>query len=335
MSQVTESQATAQPQGIPFYIRALTPMHPGVGTGVGNVDLPVARERATGIPYLPGSSIKGVLRYEAENRKWPAEKITQVLGGLNEPEPPSPSELARVVFGPDVKRAFEHAGAVGFGDAKLLLLPVRSYEGIFAYATSPFLLKRYFYELKILGASNADIDVPNLGTEQAVVPEESRVMFKEKLILEDLSLNAKGDKKAWSRIFSEFAQALKPLELPWPLEERLAVISDTAFSYLLETALEVVARIRLDAATKTVEQGALWYEENLPAESVLYGIVSLPNESFGRLKKDEAATTLKRTQMLHYLKELAARPLQFGGNASVGRGLARMVLAKEPEARHE
>lgn len=326
MSQATETQATAKSLSVLFYIHALTPMHPGVGTGVGNVDLPVARERTTGIPYLPGSSIKGVLRYEAEHRSWPAEKIRQVLGSPNDSEIPPSSDLARVIFGPDTKRAFEHAGAVSFGDAKLLLLPVRSYEGVFAYATSPFILKRFFYEQKMLGVSNDNLNVPNLGEGQSAVPKNSLVVFKGKLVLEDLALDVQKDMKVWGEVLDKFAKALKPLELPWPLKERLAVVSDTAFSYLLETALEVVARIRLNAETKTVERGALWYEENLPTESVLYGIATLPDESFGRLKKDEPTTTLKRAQMLQYLKELVVRPLQFGGNATIGRGLARMVL---------
>ena len=34
----------------PYFIHALSPLHPGVGQGVGGVDLPVAREKATGIP---------------------------------------------------------------------------------------------------------------------------------------------------------------------------------------------------------------------------------------------------------------------------------------------
>lgn len=328
MNQAAETQATAKSQGIPFYIHALTSMHPGVGTGVGNVDLPVARERTTGIPYLPGSSIKGVLRYEAERRSWPLEEIRQVLGVLNSPELPQSPEFARVIFGPDTKQDHEHAGAVSFGDAKLLLLPVRSYEGVFAYATSPFILRRFFYELKLLGGrkDSAKTEIPNLKAEQAMVPQESRVVFKGKLVLEDMALNTQKGDGVWQKVFGELAKALEPLELPWPLKERLAVISDTALSYLLETALEVVARIRLNAVTKTVEQGALWYEENLPAESVLYGIATLPDESFGRLKKDEPTATLKRAQMLRYLKELVAKPLQFGGNATIGRGLARMVL---------
>ena len=45
-----------------LFIHALTPLHPGSGQGVGAIDLPIHRERATNLPVLPGSSIKGCLR---------------------------------------------------------------------------------------------------------------------------------------------------------------------------------------------------------------------------------------------------------------------------------
>ncbi|MCI5166291.1 MAG: type III-B CRISPR module RAMP protein Cmr4, partial [Candidatus Electrothrix sp. GM3_4] len=40
-----------------------------------------------------------------------------------------------------------------------------------------------------------------------------------------------------------------------------------------ETATEVRARIRIEPGTRTVADGQLWYEENLPAETLLWGIV--------------------------------------------------------------
>ncbi len=46
----------------PFLIHALSPLHAGTGHAADVVDLPTARMKATGIPFLPGSSIKGVLR---------------------------------------------------------------------------------------------------------------------------------------------------------------------------------------------------------------------------------------------------------------------------------
>ena len=43
------------------FIHALSPLHAGTGQGVDVIDLPIARERATGLPLLPGSSLKGTL----------------------------------------------------------------------------------------------------------------------------------------------------------------------------------------------------------------------------------------------------------------------------------
>ena len=45
-----------------LYIHALTSLHPGSGTALGVVDLPVQRERHTQWPTIPGSALKGVLR---------------------------------------------------------------------------------------------------------------------------------------------------------------------------------------------------------------------------------------------------------------------------------
>ena len=49
-----------------YLIHALSPLHAGVGQGIGLVDLPIAREATTNHPLLPGSSVKGVLRAEAQ-----------------------------------------------------------------------------------------------------------------------------------------------------------------------------------------------------------------------------------------------------------------------------
>ena len=50
------------------FVHAISPLHAGTGQGVGVIDLPVAREKATGLPYFPGSSLKGVLRDACEDK---------------------------------------------------------------------------------------------------------------------------------------------------------------------------------------------------------------------------------------------------------------------------
>ena len=49
------------------FVHALSPLHAGIGQGAGVIDLPIAREKATGIPFLPGSSLKGALRALCED----------------------------------------------------------------------------------------------------------------------------------------------------------------------------------------------------------------------------------------------------------------------------
>ena len=48
--------------GAVMMMRALTSLHPGAGTSVGSIDLPVQREAATNWPMIRSSSIKGRLR---------------------------------------------------------------------------------------------------------------------------------------------------------------------------------------------------------------------------------------------------------------------------------
>lgn len=104
-------------------VQAISPLHAGTGQGVGVIDLPIAREKATQIPFLPGSTIKGVFRDACND-----------------------NGLRTKVFGPDTNNADLHAGAVTFTDARLLLLPVRSLRGVFAWVTSPLLLRRHTTE---------------------------------------------------------------------------------------------------------------------------------------------------------------------------------------------
>jgi len=268
-----------------LFLHVLSPLHAGTGQGIGAIDLPIAREKATGIPYLPGSSLKGVLRDQAAS--WD-------------------QDTRFAVFGPDTESASEHAGAVQVGDAKLLLLPVRSLYGVFALVTSPYLLERFSREAHMVGLRVPGVpQVPD--AEHAFLAPGSRVLGDGgKVYLEDLDLKAREEAEAWEQWLAE--------RLEVPVEGRLAVVHDDLMGYLLETATEVVARIRLDDETKTVARGALWYEESLPTESVLYSL--LRAEASRRKGKD-----LPAEAVFALVKGLLEGAVQLGGKATVGRGL--------------
>lgn len=266
-------------------IQALSPIHAGTGQGVGVIDQPIAREKATDIPFVPGTTIKGVLRDACPE------------GDRNN------------IFGPGTGEAELYAGAATFTDARLLLLPVRSLKGVFAWVTSPLLLKRLIRDVGDLNKTTS-FDV---GEDDCIISNISTLKLNDgKVILEDLDLTSKSSKEvdAWAEWL---ADSLYGKDTEWHkiMQERLCIISDDNLSYLLETATEITARIRLDVDKKTVAQGALWYEEALPVETVLAGIV------IAAKNKDKVFETVKM---------LTKTTLQFGGNATVGRGLCKANL---------
>jgi len=281
-----------------MFLHALSPLHVGTGQGVGVIDLPVAREKGTGIPIVPGSSLKGVLRSLVEDET-----------------------LRKKVFGPDTSTAHEHAGSVQFGDLHLLFLPVRSLRGTFAWVTSPFLLQRFARDLAWLENGLTLPQLPALPGEEACLmpnqPPSALVMENgaAQVILEDLELNASKD-ATLAQWAAALASQIFPGDATWQnlFKERVCLVHDNVMRFLLDTALEVTARIRLDEQTKTVQTGALWYEEALPAETIMAGLVVV---SPVKATNQEIQTVLQ---------QVTQKPLQLGGNATVGRGLCQLSL---------
>jgi CRISPR-associated protein Cmr4 len=280
-----------------FHLHALSALHCGTGQSTGVVDLPIARARATQLPIVPGSSLRGVLRQQ-----------------VTEQHPKD----APLLFGPQTidGKADSFAGALAVGDAHLLVLPVRALAGIVCFATSPFILRRYAQDRGI-----AEPPLPAAtGTETALVAADSVNLLEGKLVLEDLDLTAEPYPavSAWAKLIADTLHPADP-DGQTDFTKRFAVLPDDIFGFLAETATEVRARIAIDDQTGTVKNGALWYEENLPAESVLWGIFALSasNDRKELRTADELAAGLPKTGTL----------LQLGGKAGVGRGLVRFLTA--------
>lgn len=274
------------------YLHALTPVHSGTGQTVAVVDLPIAREKATGWPIIPASSLKGVLRDALDN-------------GQNK-------AWVQLAFGKDVRDEEQgEAGALCFTDQRILCLAVRSYYGTFAYATCPLVLRRFVRDMRALGAELPFETVPAVsGAMSALVANGSALVKNGKLYLEDLDLSAKEEQHA-----TEAAEALAGIlftEHPQAFTERFVVLSDEVFHFLCETAIEVVARVRLQDETKTVQTGALWYEEAVPAESLFSGAVLVSDHY--------------RKNVSELWEHFTPSLIQIGGNSTVGRGLCRVVV---------
>jgi CRISPR-associated protein Cmr4 len=259
-----------------LFVHALSSLHPGAGQGVGAIDLPVARERATNLPFVAGSTLKGCLR-----AVFPGDKDA--------------------VFGKS-----DSQGKLQVGDARLLLLPVRSLGTTFVWATSPYALRRFQRDCLLLRIAKPPEKIGEPERNQALSAgglDTVAVGGKGRLVLEDLDFDVKqGGAKDWAdwiadRLFPEKEDA------EWRAEflKRFVVLPDEDFDYLCEYATEVNAHIQV--ATADTDNN-LWYEETLPAETVLVSLLS-------------AAGPMPA--------KLIPSTLQLGGNSTTGQGLVRLV----------
>jgi CRISPR-associated protein Cmr4 len=287
------------------FVHALSRLHAGTGQGAGVIDLPIAREKATRLPFLPGSSLKGALRARC-----------------NGPE-------CNRVFGPDtqnIEADSNHASSVQFSDQRLLLLPIRSLVGTFAWVTSPYVLRRLIRDIKDTDLMPPEEAIPSIEKVEtcSVANSESKIRLdthEPKVFLEDLELNAEieQDAKPWAKWIGEQVFADDP-EYQQMLTERICIVHDDVFSFLVETATEINARIKLKQETKTVQDGGLWYEEALPAETILSGVALATPTSASRISAEE---------VFKILQGLTGKTLQLGGKSTIGYGMCRVQLAQE------
>ncbi len=272
----------------PFLLHALSPLHAGTGHTPDIIDLPTARMKATGIPFLPGSSIKGVLR--DARRTVDREKTEAVFGPSDDPA--------------------KHAGALVVGDARLLALPVRSFRGTFAWVTSPLLLTLAKRDLE-----DASLAIPSIDGCGARIANGCACVHNGNIYLEDLDLAATTDPGATSA----WAKRIAPLAFPGDdiFTKRFAIVDDDTMAFLWETATQVDARVRLDERTRTVAPGALWLEESLPPETLLIGILAAD-------RSRRRNVTMAPDEVMGFALS-GAEVYQFGGKATIGRGRCRII----------
>lgn len=278
-------------QNLMMNMVAQTSIHAGAGQALSVIDLPIQREGHTQIPVIFGSSLKGALRFRA----------SQVLG-----------DGAQVcsVFGADSQQDETHAGAIMVSDAKLLLLPVRSLNGYFKWVTSPALLRRYAQDCSRAGLDAAAIGdfQPQIGDEEVLVPNSTT----QTLFLEEFALTTKAESQL-DTIVPLLAQRFGLDQQA--LSAQIAVVNDDLFSYLAQNSTPVNAHIALDE-NKTVKKGALWYEETLPSETVMYSLLSCTSSrDRQKLSAQQVATVLTE-----HVLPADNRYLQVGGNETVGMG---------------
>ncbi len=293
-------------KGVIMGIYSVTPVHAGSGNELSYIDLPIQRERHTGYPVIWGQSLKGVLR-DAYDKSREDDMID-----------------TEIVFGPE-KGSKEYMGCISVGDAKILLFPVRSAKGLFVYVTSPIVLKRFKEDIEYLGKEIKDFKVSQFNEDDILyTTSESDFVgnIEGKAILEDMVFKVRAGSKL-TRIF-EIISNISPMNID---ENRIALISDNMFGYFVKNTTEVLARVAIDDDKGTVKPGALWWEEYLPTDTLMYSIV-LSKEYKKKDKNGEFTTKHDADAILKSITKFAQnnKYVQVGGNSTVGKGICKIKI---------
>jgi CRISPR-associated protein Cmr4 len=293
-----------------LFLYAVSPVHMGSGQAIGVIDNPIQRERHTRHPCFAGSGIKGAVRHGFK-----------ALGG--------DETLLTDLFGPDSDSGQLHAGAVSFGDAQLVVLPVRSLRGGFVYATCPQALSRARRLLELVGLKSSWPALPPFGDDQCLVSNKALCSQDNKLYLEAFEYTAQVVADVGT-IAKDLAEKALPSNgaheyFRKKLASDLVILSDTRFSYFAENAMLVEPHVRIDPDTGTADDGGLFYTENLPPESILAAPLLASQTRGGKNGREQDAESVL-AKIKHAIN---GKLLQIGGDATTGRGL---VVASVVEA---
>lgn len=229
-------------QGRILGLLAETHLHPGAGQSEQAIDLPVARERTTDYPFIPGSGVKGALRDLAERKLGRAdESIERVYGKA------------------------DGAGDLLVSDARLLLLPVRCLSRAYLWLTCPYLVERWRRDHeRVLGGPVPPLAMPDFGQADGAPVIYCRGGGNQTLFLEERLFRRNG----------ELPQGLVELIAPLIADQaarsrlaaQLALVADDEFGWFARFALPVHAHNVLDDNKTSIN---LWYEESLAPDTPL------------------------------------------------------------------
>ena len=329
MSDNTKSNGR-ETKGALLGIHALTSLHPGSGTALGTVDLPVQRERHTQWPIIAGSALKGILRdacrervkgdYQDDDGAEPGKNKRTRRDKANEDHP----ELV-AAFGPATAQSSEHAGAVSVTDARLLAFPVRSLKGVFAWVSCPAVLDRLGRDAVLAGIQAPDALPRTVPDNHALVPAGCPCLIDDtQVVLEEFDFARSGADS--SGLAEWVTEHLLPDTSEYAgtrerFRKQFLILSDNDFTHFVRHATEVSTRIGLNYETKTVKTGALFYQEFLPTETLFYAVV-LANPT--RTRSGNGSTG---TELLNFVRECLPPVLQIGGDETIGKGLCRVRIA--------
>lgn len=291
-----------------LYILTRAPLHVGAGASVGAIDQPVQRERHTGFPIIPASSLKGSFadHWNDQLASDDGKKVRVTRDGQ--------TSVPAWLFGSDSdKNAF--AGSLVFSEARVLAFPVRSAKGSFAWITCPLMLQRANRDGVIASAIPAEPEQDD----QAIFKSGGPLALGQQIVLEDYCLGTTGAYP--DNLAAEIAALLPAEQVFQSIKDRLVVLTNGMMSHFVTTACEVAQHVRISDETGTAEGTGLFNQENVPADTLFYSLLGAnPGRGSGEVRTaDEALAAFSD-------KIISSKVFQFGGDASTGLGFCTVTI---------
>ena len=316
----------------PLFFICETPLHAGSGSDLGIVDLPIQREKHTGFPKIESSSLKGAIREAVEG--------VFIKNATTEDEKKAAkarkNKIVEALFGPEDPNNDAHMGALGFSDARLLLFPVKSMKGVFAWVTCPKVLDQFKRDMNIVKSmenpsstfevSGDDYKVDTEGVCKLLNEDKSNLKINnsKSILLEEYAFTYQAAViTVGSQSLQEWFSTNLPTEWKDKIEQDIVILSNDDFKDFVNLSTEVITRTAIDNIKGTVKPGALFTEEFLPAESVMYSLV-MASPVF---KKDRGDLETADKVMAKFTDVIGTLPvMQIGGGATLGKGIVRTKI---------
>ena len=289
-------------------LATLTSTHPGSGTELSFVDLPIQREGHTGFPKIEAATLKGSIRSKIREKNSKEEALINCLFGL-----------------PDKG---EFASAVSLTDSRLLFFPVKSVRGVFGWITCPLVIQRFITDCKLAGKTIEANQSRELEPNEGVIPRVCKLTVTtergEQVVLEDYTFTVKKDDG-----FTRFLQLIEK-EIPGNslakgrILDHALIVSDDDFANFVNHSTEVSTRIRIDQDTGTVAGQALFSEEYLPPECIFYNLLFFTRSHSPQ--EEETKEGWNQYDVKRKLKEVLPSDtvVQIGADSSLGKGLIQI-----------
>ncbi|MBN1984605.1 MAG: type III-B CRISPR module RAMP protein Cmr4 [Chitinivibrionales bacterium] len=277
---------------------AISPCHAGSGSALGVVDLPIQRERHTNWPVIASSGLKGAMRAHFDRFKSRIQDKA-LLEQFDE-------MITNYVFGSD-KGGEDNsgfAGAVVVSDAKLLAFPMRSNVAPFVCITCPATLKRLAKDLLLAGKTDVVESAPSIKNEESAICWLGNITGQ--TLLEDMEVIVSAENMPKNR------------EVYFPNVDKLLVVHDKVFDYGVSHCTSISAQIKIDQTTGATQSGSLRYQEEMPADSLMYSVIFWGDS---RGKEDLKCETIKKYITDEVMKDF----IQVGGDETCGRGIFQVA----------